>query len=211
MHVVGKTYYQAITFCNRLSIKLGFTPVYKVKKSNGSYYTNDEWLTLTPPTSADSNWRRVETDFSANGFHLPSECQWEFAARGGSTSETAWNYTYSGSNTVDNVAWYENNSSGAKQDGYSKSTNRLGIYGMSGNAYEMTNDYWVGSLPTGSFTNPTFNYGSSYVSYSHITCRGGSFNRAAQLAEVKNRNWYHELNDDGATFVGFRICRNATY
>ena len=207
----GQTYYQAITFCNRLSIKLGLTPVYKVKKNSSSYYTNNEWLTLTPPTSANGYWESVETDFSANGFHLPTECQWEFAARGGSTSATDWNYTYAGSSTVDNVAWYETNSGGVKQDGYSKSTNRLGIYGMSGNVYEMTNDYWVQTLPTGSFTNPTYNYSSSYVSSTYITCRGGSFNRAAQHSEVKNRNWYTELNSDGADFVGFRICRNVNY
>lgn len=209
--VTSQTYYEAITFCNRLSIKLGLTPVYKVKKNSSTYYTNNEWLTLTPPTIASGYWESVETDFSANGFHLPTECQWEFAARGGSTSATDWNYTYAGSNTVGNVAWYETNSGGVKQDGYSKSTNRLGIYGMSGNVYEMTNDYWVQTLPTGSFTNPTYNYSSSYVSYTYITCRGGSFNRAAQHSEVKNRNWYTELNSDGAGFVGFRICRNVNY
>ncbi|MGM9678686.1 MAG: formylglycine-generating enzyme family protein, partial [Bacteroidaceae bacterium] len=74
-------------------------------------------------------------------FRMPTEAEWEFAARGGNKSK---GYTYSGSNTIDDVAWYGDNSNHKTHPVKTKAANELGIYDMSGNVYEWCND-WYGS------------------------------------------------------------------
>ncbi|MGM9678477.1 MAG: formylglycine-generating enzyme family protein, partial [Bacteroidaceae bacterium] len=74
-------------------------------------------------------------------FRMPTEAEWEFAARGGNQSK---GYTYSGSNTIDNVAWYPSNSGSKAHPVKQKLPNSLGIYDMSGNVFEWCSD-WYGS------------------------------------------------------------------
>lgn len=115
-------------------------------------------------------------------FHLPTEAQWEYAARGGSKS---WGYKYSGSNDVGNVAWYtENTNDNGSHNVKTKSPNELGLYDMSGNLWEWCQD-WYGSYSSGSQTNPT---GAS--SGSDRVCRGGSWFRYAWCCRVSNRDDY---------------------
>lgn len=99
-------------------------------------------------------------------FRLPTEAEWEFAARGGNASE---GYTYSGSNTLGDVAWYYDNSSYKTHDVATKAPNELGIYDMSGNVMEWCQD-WLGSYSSEAQTNPT---GPTSGSYRVI--RGGSW------------------------------------
>ena len=90
--VNGVSWYAALVYCNKLSIKESLTPCYKI---NGK--TNpDEWGAV--PSSNDSTWDSAECDFDADGYRLPTEAEWEWAARGGE------NYTYAGSNDVNEVA-----------------------------------------------------------------------------------------------------------
>ncbi len=120
-------------------------------------------------------------------FHLPTEAQWEYAARGGSRSR---GYKYSGSNAIDNVAWYEENSNkkGQSSPDYgthpvkTKSPNELGIYDMSGNVLEWCSDYWKGSYSSGSQTNPIGPSSGSYRVF-----RGGSWSNNARLCRSSNR------------------------
>ena len=108
-------------------------------------------------------------------YALPTEAQWEYAARGGAKSK---GYKYSGSNTVDDVAWcWDNNNEGTHPVG-KKQANELGLYDMSGNVVEWCSD-WYGDYSSDSQTDPTgltygvfrVRRGGSYISTATMYCR----------------------------------------
>ncbi|MDC0315016.1 formylglycine-generating enzyme family protein [bacterium] len=114
--VTNVTWYQAVKWCNAWSEKEGLDPVYKT--NNGAVYRSGD----TYPSVLST----------ANGYRLPSEKEWEFAARGGVQTK---GYEYSGSNDVNAVSWYNGNSN-STQDVATKQANELGIHDMSGNVWE---------------------------------------------------------------------------
>ena len=119
-------------------------------------------------------------NLTGKNFRLPTEAEWEYAARGGNKSQ---GYKYSGSNTRGNVAWYYDNSGSKTHDVKTKQANELGIYDMSGNVWEWCQD-WYGSYSSSSQTNPT---GPS--SGSDRVCRGGCWSNAAILSRVSFRSY----------------------
>ncbi|MBO4802842.1 MAG: SUMF1/EgtB/PvdO family nonheme iron enzyme [Bacteroidaceae bacterium] len=121
---------------------------------------------------------RKLNSLTGQSFRLPTEAQWEFAARGGNKSQ---GYKYSGSNTLGNVAWYTDNSGSETHPVKTKSPNELGIYDMSGNVWEWCQD-WYGSYSSSSQTNPT---GAS--SGSNRVRRGGGWSNLAGDCRVSYR------------------------
>ncbi|MBR4242703.1 MAG: SUMF1/EgtB/PvdO family nonheme iron enzyme [Bacteroidaceae bacterium] len=114
---------------------------------------------------------------SGEQFRFPTEAEWEFAAKGGNKSK---GYTYAGSNTIDDVAWYNDNSSSTHQI-KTKAPNELGLYDMSGNVWEWCED-WYGSYSTGAQTDPTGAAPGLYRVY-----RGGSWYDYAGYCRVSLR------------------------
>ena len=131
---------------------------------------------------------------TGKNFRLPTEAEWEYAARGGNKS---MGYKYSGSNTIGNVAWYDGNSSSRTHDVKTKQANELGIYDMSGNVYEWCQD-WYGDYSSGSQTDPT-----GPTSGSGRVLRGGSWGNYAWDCRVSYRySNYPDLRD---YYYGFRL------
>jgi len=178
------TWYDAVEFCNKLSIKEGLQRVYTISGRSPS--------TGYPIVSAT-----VTADWGKNGYRLPTEAEWEYAAKGGNGSPG--NYTYSGSNTVDDVAWYYGHSSIMTHEVGKKSLNGLGIYDMSGNVWEWCWD-WYGDYKSETLSNPVgAATGSSRV------IRGGSWDSDANLTRSANRGYTFTLSWDYD--LGFRLVR----
>ena len=128
-------------------------------------------------------------------FRLPTEAEWEFAARGGNQSK---GYKYAGSNNLDDVAWYNENSNNKTHPVKQKQANELGLYDMSGNVYEWCQD-WYGDYSNSEQTNPI---GSSQGSYR--VCRGGSWHRNTENCRVSFR--YYVMPTDCGGVLGLRLA-----
>ena len=171
------SWFNAIEYCNRRSMGEGLTPCYS--------YT----VFGTDPDNWPSDWdiygwhnAYVNCDFSAIGYRLPRESEWEYAARGGLETH---GYTYSGSNTLDEVGWYDLNSNLTTHAVGGKLANELGLYDMSGNLWE-----WCWDIDSGSY----------------VIVRGGSYHSHERFSAVSYQY------DASATQIyphnGFRLCRS---
>ena len=134
------------------------------------------------------NFIKKLNSLTGRTFRLPTEAEWEYAARGGNQSS---HYKYSGSGNIDDVAWYYDNSGSSTHAVGTRTANELGIYDMSGNVWEWCSD-WYGFYSAGAQTNPQ---GPS--SDSCRVLRGGSWGNDARGCRVSNRNLSGPGNSNG--------------
>ena len=185
------SWYDTLVFCNKLSLAEGKTPVYSI----GGSTDPASWGVM--PTSTNTTWDAASMNMSASGYRLPTEAEWEFAARGGNSTN---NYTYAGSNTIDTVAWYNLNGGSTCHSVGGKTANELGLYDMSGNVWEWCWD-WYGNYASGSQSDPT---GAS-SGFSRVY-RGGGWDIDAGRCAVSYRYDYNP--PIRSSNFGFRVvCR----
>jgi formylglycine-generating enzyme required for sulfatase activity len=140
----------------------------------------------------------ITCDWNANGYRLPTEAEWEFVAKGGNKGHPTTEY--SGSDSVDAVAWYYYNSGDSAHPVGTKGANSLGIHDMSGNVWEWCWDwYWM--YTSGEQTDP-----QGPVTGADRVIRGGSFYDIAIYARSVSRTGCGP--DCGNSVVGFRLARN---
>ena len=149
-----------------------------VMGSNPSNWKGDDLPVETVSRDDCQTFIRKLNALTGKNFRLPTEAEWEFAARGGNNSR---GYKYAGSNNIETVAWYQGNSGNKTHVVGTKSPNELGLYDMSGNVWEWCQD-WYGSYSSASQTNPT---GAS--SGSDRVLRGGDWFTIARCSRSSNR------------------------
>lgn len=174
------SWFDAIEFCNKLSEIEGLQKAYS------------------------RSGEEVICDFNSNGYRLPTEAEWEFAARGGNKSK---GYEYSGSNDIYAVAWHTNNSAEKKKNVNvthpvgTKQANELGIHDMSGNVKEWCWD-WYGEYSASSQINPI---GEFPGTFRERVSRGGSIFCIKNYCHFAYRN--NQKPEGRSTNLGFRLAR----
>ena len=180
------SWYDALVYCNKLSKKENLTPCYTINGSTDP----DKWGTV--PTSRDNTWDAATCNFEANGYRLPTEAEWEWLARGGEE------YTYAGSDSVDDVAWYTSNTNDTgTREVKTKAANGYGLYDMSGNVWEWCWD-WYGSI-----NESTAAAGAASGNYRVL--RGGSWYFFANDCGVASR--YSNYPYYRGNYYGMRVVR----
>jgi formylglycine-generating enzyme required for sulfatase activity len=185
------SWYDTLVFCNKLSLLEGLTPAYSI---NGK--TNpEEWGTV-PTNVVDAIWNAVEIVTGSNGYRLPTEAQWEYACRAGTT--TAFN---TGDTISDNTGWYNANSDSKTHEVGKKTANVWGLYDMHGNVLEWCWDRY------GDYTNEAQTNPGGASSESVRVLRGGHWYFSA--GNVRSAFRVNYCPDGRENFIGFRLARPA--
>ena len=206
------TWTQAIAFCNKLSLLTGRLPVYSVKQAGSTEEINWHELKFKeiPPAPAPNTteWLNVEVDWDANGYRLPTEMEWMWAAMGARDSATGYAKKFAGNtigkndDDINAYAWYSGNPlTKSKNHQVAKlKPNELGIYDMTGNVIEWCWDRRA-DYPTENYTDYSGGSGSERIR------RGGGRSSNGSECIISYRRSITPLY--GESYTGFRIVRNA--
>lgn len=178
--VVNVSWYDAVLYANWRSEKAGLKPVYAVDLIGKD---QDNWI-IKPSTP--EGW--------ANGFRLPTEAEWQYAA----TNRGRDNYVYAGSDSLELVGWYYKNSGSRSRPVQGLGANALGMYDLSGNVWEWCWD-WYDDYPTG----PVSNWRGPDKGEGRVN-RGGSWSFYAEYCRSVDR--FHDGPAGRDDYVGFRLC-----
>lgn len=228
-------WYQAITFCNKLTLLTGGTTEDLVYEVSGVDFTSEN---ISIPTSNDDTWNEAVCHIERKGYRLPTDAEWEFAARGGDPNAEAWKYAFSGidcdeyvinkekknAEHYDSDGWITEDENLKKVAVYSKSgnlkaevgtktANALNLYDMSGNVWEWCWDWYNSSASSNDSAYTVDGYvqnplGASASGSSSRCGRGGGYSNLAYYCCVSYRN-------DGGPYysyysLGFRVCRSSS-
>lgn len=182
--VENVTWYDAVEFCNQLSLRDGFIPVYAI-------------TSRTPSTGNPILAATVVMDITQNGYRLPTEAELEYAARGGNGSPGG--YVHAGSDTIGTVSWYAGNSLGTTHPVGEKVENGLGLHDMTGNVWEWAWN-WYASYGSATEIDPT-----GPATGTNRIYRNGSFQDESTDCRSFSR---YELSP-GLRYnsIGFRVVR----
>ena len=170
------SWFDAVEFCNKKSDKEGLTRCY---------------------TGSGKN---IKCDFSTNGYRLPTEAEWEYAARGGNSSK---DYKYSGSNSIRDVTWYSDYSNSITHPVGGKKANELGIYDMSGNVWEWCNDWYDDNY----YRESPMNNPQGPTNGKYRVLRGGGLSSNYKGCSMALRSSYTPDHGYGQGIIGIRIVR----
>ena len=193
--VESVTWWQALEYCNKLSEKYGLEPVYDLSKSA-------QGILMIKELGGETVYPDVANFKNTEGFRLPTEVEWEWFARSGQIAieQGTFDYTYFGSNNINEVAWYIKNSGRQTQDVGLKKPNQLGLYDCSGNVWEWCYD-----------TTENIEEGKNYIykafdsSNIYRRIKGGSWVNVAEYCAVLFRSYPQDTN--ASNIIGFRLVR----
>ena len=191
-------WWEALHYANALSEFDGLTACYVLSGCNGNEVGADK--ECTGVTLQDGSGNTVTTPYECEGYRLPTEAEWEYAARAGTTT-AFYNGSYSGTSVdpnADAIAWYSANAGGTTQPVKGKTQNAWGLYDMSGNVWEWVWDWYADY--SGDITNPT---GPSSGNWR--VKRSGGWDHGVTYVRVAARSYNgagHRIN-----WMGFRLAR----
>ncbi len=200
--VESMTWFDAVLYCNARSKHDGYDTVYS--------YTSIGFYSGGVAGNGCDSLGNLTINYSQNGYRLPTEAEWEYACRAGTTTDYYWGQSYPPITTADTAeisvhAWWNLNSSNGTQPVATKPANAFGLYDMSGNAWEWCNDWWAQGYTSGSQTNPT-----GPTSGRYRVLRGGSWKSyyyGGELCAAYRENLFPNgryISDDSN---GFRCVR----